>query len=213
MTDLSRLFFGQKTRLIVLCRAAVWSIPVEYVHAVLEVKARLSAQTAKDALDHLLQLSPIMSRTDDPNERCKLYLPPTFGCGLVFFELSQKDAQSEEVLQQIVSGWNLRGFLGGLVLRGEGHPQPDTARFMRVHSEKPIPNIPSGGSQSLLQGTTWKWDKIADNLYVGVVSAWAEFLFAMFAFDLLACLKGTYNRSFASSPYGWGASAGRFEKF
>jgi hypothetical protein len=54
---------------------------VEYVCGVLEVKSSFSAENVRDAIAHLGDLSPVMNRFDDPQERYKLYLPAKFFCG------------------------------------------------------------------------------------------------------------------------------------
>jgi hypothetical protein len=66
------------------------AIPVEHVQCVLEVKSSFSPKTVSEAISHLKDLQPLMNGLDEPSERYKLYLPPSFICGLVFIELRQQ---------------------------------------------------------------------------------------------------------------------------
>ena len=87
------------------------AIPVEHVHVVLEVKASFSAHNVKESIAHLGELSLLMSGVDDPKERYKFYLPSTFVCGLLFFELRKANAKSQVALSNVINGLKLRGFL------------------------------------------------------------------------------------------------------
>ena len=86
-----------------------------------------------------------------------MHLPSTFCCGLVFFNLLQKDQFSEAALSKVVSGIELRGFFGGLILRGEGHTKALTGRISLLRSETPIESTIGNSKQSLLNfGMTQK---------------------------------------------------------
>jgi hypothetical protein len=100
------------------------AIPVEYVLAVLEVKASFSSITVKEAVTHLHDLDPLMQGVDSPEERYKLHLPPRFCCGMVFVELREDARFSEAALAAVLGGLNLRGFFGGVVLRDTSHTNP-----------------------------------------------------------------------------------------
>ncbi len=63
------------------------AIPVEHVYAVLEVKSSFTPATVKDAIEHFGDLRPLMKGPDSFDERYKLHLPPTFSCGMIFYEL------------------------------------------------------------------------------------------------------------------------------
>ena len=100
------------------------AIPVEHVRAVLEVKSHFSASNVRSSIEHLRDLSDVMRGVDDCNEQYKLYLPLNFRCGVVFFELRIEDAKSRTALQALIDGGGLRGFFGGMILRGESHTLP-----------------------------------------------------------------------------------------
>src|SRR3989442_13871606 len=72
------------------------------------------------------------------------------GCGLVFFDLAQSDIFSAAALNKVVSGKALRGFFGGIILRGEGHTKPLTGRIILLRSETPTQNTIGQGNESLL---------------------------------------------------------------
>jgi hypothetical protein len=178
------------------------AVPVEYVRAVLEIKSALCASTMRDALEHLRDLFPLMQGADASSERYKLHLPANFFCGLLFMELRKEDAKSELTLSSLTGGLGLRGFAGGVVLRGEGHTLPQTGRLMLAQSESPIdlrqtPLLEFGMSSTI---------PIAEKVHIGATLVWSEAGFAMFAFDLVAMLQGTYEVGRVSSFYGMGSS-------
>lgn len=75
------------------------AIPVEHVLAILEVKSSFSAQTVRQAIEHLRDLSPLLQAVDEPTEHFKLYLPLTFCCGSIFFEVRKNDARGDSALR------------------------------------------------------------------------------------------------------------------
>jgi hypothetical protein len=182
------------------------AIPVEYVRAVLEVKAKFSSSTVGDAVEHLADLLPLMSGLDEPQEKYKLYLPSTFFCGLVFFELLQEMQFSEAALNKIIAGMQLRGFFGGLILRGEGHVKDLTGRLSLLRSETEIPSTVDNNKQSLLNFALSKSVKVTDALHFGAVLTWTETHFSQFSFDAIAMLQGKYEVGRLSSFHGMGTS-------
>jgi hypothetical protein len=182
------------------------AIPVEHVRAVLEVKSELSGKTVRDAIEHLGDLAPLMGAVDAPNARYKLHLPAQFYCGLLFAELRCSQARSEAILPSLINGVALRGFMGGVVLRGEGHTLPQTGRLVLTESKTPIESTLKTGSTSLLEVGMNNTTKVAEHLYVGAMLSWSEFEFAKFSFDLIALMQGTYEVGRISSFYGLGSS-------
>jgi hypothetical protein len=179
------------------------AIPVEHVQCVLEVKSRFSSSTAAAAIEHLKDLQPLMGGIDDPKERYKLHLPANFVCGLIFFELRKEDEFSSAALSRIIDGVGLRGFFGGLILRGQGHDRPVSGRLHMLRSETPTEE---GDRRSLLSGMSIaKSIKVADDFHISAAIMWVETNFAQFAFDLIALMHGTYEPGRISSFYGLGA--------
>lgn len=182
------------------------AIPSEHVRCVLEVKARFTPTTAADALAHLKDLLPLMRGIDNPQERYKLHLPATFCCGMVFFDLKEKDRFSEAALSSLIGDVQLRGFFGGVILRGEGHKKEVTGRLSLVRSETPIESQIGKDKQSLLDFVMCASVKVTDALHFGAMLIWSESNFSQFGFDLIAMMQGTYEVGRLSSFHGMGSS-------
>ncbi len=183
------------------------AIPAEHVLAVLEVKAALTSGAVGKAVQHLHDLAPLMGGVDDPAERYKLHLPRQFFCGMVFFELRKEHEYSESALTNALSAIGLRGFIGGIVLRGEGHTQPLSGRLNILRSETPIESTIHRSRQSLLQFASMSASiRVTDSLHFGTMLLWTEPAFAQFAFDVLALIQGTYEVGRLSSFHGMGSS-------
>jgi len=183
------------------------AIPAEHVLSVLEVKSRLTTTSVRQAMKHLSELSPLMGSIDDPAERYKLHLPRNFFCALVFFELVKKDSFSGSVLKNIASGIvTLRGFFGGLILRGEGHDRPYGGLLRLLRSQTALQNTIDRSKKSLLSSTFSVSIKIAENLHFGAGIMWIESAFSQFAFDIVARLQGSYEPGRLSSFHGHGAT-------
>jgi hypothetical protein len=182
------------------------AIPVEHVRAVLEVKSQFSPSTVDDAIGHLRDLSPLMGGIDDPNEYYKLHLPATFSCGVAFFDLRSEHLFSEAALNRTLSGLDLRGYFGGIILRGEGHSKPMTGRVSLLRSETPLECTVGRGKESLLGSPLGQSVRVAEKLHIGCMLMWAESGFSQFAFDLIALMQGKYRSGYLSSFYGMGAS-------
>jgi len=182
------------------------AIPVEHVRCVLEVKASLSSSSVGEAIEHLTDLLPLMGGPDEPQEKYKLHLPPTFCCGLVFFELRKEHQFSESALNKIVAAIQLRGFFGGIILRGEGHSKDLTGKLTLLRSETPIESTIGKTKQSLLNWGMVESIKISDNLHFGSMLMWGESNFSQFGFDLIAMMQGTYEVGRLSSFHGMGSS-------
>ena len=179
---------------------------MEHVRCVLEVKSTFSTSTVSAAIEHLADLLPLMRGPDDPEERYKLHLPATFCCGLVFFDLKQKQQFSEKALSNLIGGLKLRGFFGGIVLRGEGHAKDLTCNLSLLRSETPINSTIGKNKQSLLNFGRTESVKITDNLYFSAMLMWTEPYFSQFSFDLIAMMQGTFKVGMISSWYGMGGS-------
>ncbi len=182
------------------------AIPVEHVRCVLEVKATLSPASVGEAIEHLTDLLPLMSGSDEPQDKHKLHLPPTFCCGLVFFELRQEYQFSESALTKLVGTSQLRGFFGGMVLRGEGHIKGLTGDLRLLRSATPIESMIGRNKGSLLGVGMAGSVKVTDALYSVPVLMWGETNFSQFSFDLIAMMQGTYEVGILSSFHGMGTS-------
>lgn len=184
------------------------AIPAEYVRCVLEVKASFSSASVGDAIEHLTDLLPLMDAFDEAQEKYKLHLPPTFCCGLVFFELRKEQQFSESAMSKLVDTIQLRGFFGGIILRGEGHAKDVTGKVFLLQSDTPIENTIGKNKQSLLHlgFSMAEFDKISNDVHLGSMLTWSEMNFSQFGFDIIAMMQGTYEVGRLSSFHGIGSS-------
>jgi hypothetical protein len=180
------------------------AIPVEYVRGVLEVKSNFSATTVKVAIEHLRDLSPVMSGLDKPDDPYKLHLPLRFFCAVVFGELRQEALRSDAALAAMIEGAQLRTFVGGLVLRAHGHTTPSSGLIHLVQSKTPMEG--TVGRTPLNEFGLSDSEQVEDNLHFAATIRWQESAFARFSFDVLALMNGTYRPGRLSSFYGQGDS-------
>ncbi len=180
------------------------AIPAEYVRSIIEVKSSLSPSTADDAVNHFRDLSPLLAGIDDPNERYKMYLPANFFWSIVFFELRKKNEFSLAALEKLVPPAELRGFFDGLILRGEGLSEIATGRITLGLSRKPALEEDPKSKRSLLKGGMFTETQVDDESYIETMLMWSDAFFAMYAYDLVALLNGTWQRGRLSSFHGFG---------
>jgi hypothetical protein len=175
------------------------AIPAEYVRAIIEVKSSFSSANVTDAIKHLFDLTPLLVDVDAPDERYKRHLPSNFFSATVFFELRAADKNNFSALEKYRESENLRGFFGGLILRGEDLPPNSSGRIFRLHF--PEETHQPRKDKSILGG--FNAIHIADGDYWALM--WADLFFAIFAFDLLAMLNNTYDGNRLSSLHAFGS--------
>jgi Domain of unknown function (DUF6602) len=190
------------------------AIPAEYVKAVIEVKASLNTTSANNAVNHLFDLKPILGQ-DEPSATYKYYLPCDFTCWTVFFDLRKDDQKAFTVLNHLAKATALRGFLGGLVLRGEGLDLEMTGEIgpSRMHiygssmTNDPLPSAPT-----LVEGTCFsewltlpkgKEVQAQENRFGQVVLSWSKVYFSTWPFHLLRLLNAQYDTRSVPSWYGF----------
>lgn len=94
------------------------AIPLEYVYAVIEVKASLTSGAAKKAVKQLEELKPYLNGLDNPVDFPKRYLPSRFCSAIVFFEMSDlKNKTAETICSWLLPSYKFRGYRGGIILR------------------------------------------------------------------------------------------------
>lgn len=183
------------------------ALPVEYVHAVLEVKAALTTKSTKEVLKHFHELDALLAGEDKAEDRIKKYLPSNFILAPIFFELRKKDRTSLSALDNLVPKKLLRGYGDGLVLSGESKKLGDvTGRVFIEQLGKKSPQLATVGKgsylQTLLNGFAWSTEYEVDGKYSSALLGWSELNFSRFFFDLVARLNGTYQAGEFSSLYG-----------
>lgn len=183
------------------------AIPAEYVKGVIEVKSAFKKGTVLDAIEHLGELKKLMSDIDKPNERYKMYLPKDFFCGLAFFELRKENEFDKAALNSVIKGIELRGFMGGIILRGEGHSKQVTGKIDILRSETEMKSMIKKPEYSLLKGFGDADSvRISDNLHYGAMLMWTEPNFSQYSFDLVALMNGTFEVGRLSSFHGIGTT-------
>ena len=105
------------------------AVPVEYVRAVIEVKSAFNRKSAKQAVEQLSKLKPLLALVDPPNSRDQLYLPANFFCATVFFELRKEDEKDFAALDELVEATMIRRFFGGIILRAETEYKDDAGKI------------------------------------------------------------------------------------
>jgi hypothetical protein len=181
------------------------AIPAEYVHGVLEVKSTFNAKNIADAFKKLNELAPLLG-IEDINEPYKQYIPSDFYMGTIFFELPKKEQGKLQLLNKLMPANFLRGFFGGIILSAEGLDQIKTGQFRYVSvSDSPLPPLAKIKGRTLVSvdGGIWS-DSIekSPGEYTACMFSWAVQNFAIFAFDLISVMNGTYRPGFASSWHG-----------
>jgi hypothetical protein len=180
------------------------AIPVEYVHAVFEVKSSFNRKSAKEAVDQLSKLKPLMARIDPQNSRAKMHLPANFFCATIFFELRKEHEKDFAAMDELVEATMLRGFYGGIILRAD-----TLDKYYSGKINFRIENIDTGrnNNSSLSFWATSKCLKYREDAYFSLLLTFWEQHFSEFAFDIIALLKGTYQPNVLSSLYCMGSTA------
>jgi hypothetical protein len=176
------------------------AIPAEYVNAVIEVKSNFSNKTVNDAIKHLSELKKLMDSEDAQEDRYKMYLPKNFFCTIVFFELRKDDEFDVKALNSIINGNKLKGFNGGIILRGESFTKENTGRLTLTYSATKTMSEIGKMKSSLLTGFQLSNSiKLSDEIHLLAFLNWNESNFSQYAFDMVALLNGTFQSGRLSS--------------
>jgi hypothetical protein len=187
------------------------AIPAEYVHAILEVKSTFNAKNIADAFKKLNEIDPLLG-IEDVNEPYKQYIPSNFYMGMIFFELPEKEQGKLQLLNKLIPVNFLRGFFGGIILSAEGLDPINTGQFRYIPvGNSPLPPLvkTKGRTLASVEGGIWS-DSIEQSPgeYTACMFSWAVQNFALFAFDLISVMNGTYRSGFVSSWHGLTFSLG-----
>lgn len=107
----------------------------------------------------------------------------------------------------MIKGIELRGFMGGVILRGEGHSKQLTGKIDLLKSETEMRSMISKPEHSLLKEFADADSvKISDNLHSGAMLIWNEPNFSQYSFDLVALINGTFQVGRLSSFNGFGTT-------
>ena len=182
------------------------AIPAEFVKSVIEVKSSFEKSTVNDAIQHLSKLKELLKGTDKNDERYKLYLPPDFFCSIAFFELREKNKKDFDALLGLNKGLELRGFYGGVILRGDGHEIDLTCKLQIIKGDNALFKSIEEVDSLLNSHAIIESKKLNEVISIGPSFSWSEMNFSEFSFDIIALLNGTYESGRLSSFYGIGTS-------
>jgi hypothetical protein len=178
------------------------AIPAEHVQAVIEVKSSYDATSAAKAIEHLFELEPLLQDVDPASERYKRYLPPDFFCAVVYFEDRGGRRFKESTMANAIPDRPLRGYFGGIILRADDLQSDESLRMFFLVSKKMYdPRAEKNTLAALTEAPMANHHTIANGYNVGAMLHRGESAFAMFAFDLLALLNGTYETGRVSSRH------------
>lgn len=126
------------------------AIPVEYVLGVIEVKSSLTPKAAQDAIEHLLELRRYAEGVDTPTDYPKKYFPRQFLCATVFFEFG-RGINNKKIGEWLCKGGDLRGYLGGIILRPNDHtPGAIRLAYIETEGKRSVPRIIMAGNGDYL---------------------------------------------------------------
>lgn len=177
------------------------AVPAEHVRAVIEVKSSLDRDSARSAIEHLLELAPLlMTDGREIESRYQKSLPPTFFGSVAFFELRAENANDREAVNSLIPKSPFP--IGpGVILRGPITPYA-SCKIEYTWSPEPIAH---DGQRSIADGLyTSDSRRIDDHKFINAILLWNRIGFSMYAFDILALLRGTYKPGFVSSFHGVG---------
>lgn len=174
------------------------AIPVDYVRGVLEVKSTFNKKSVDKAFEKLDELKPLLKGVDDPGEMYKKFLPASFFSAIVFFEIKK----TEEFTAALLKKFAVRQrFYGGIILSAEGRNKNDTAQIRLLVGDK----ISGMEQLSMISDGAASSDSIeVEGKFYSAMITWSDIDFAMFAFDLLALVRGSFSRKKISSFHALG---------
>jgi hypothetical protein len=176
-------------------------IPAEFVLGVIEVKSAFNKKTVQQGIDKLNELMPLMAKQNPIDDRYPRFLPSSTVLSMLFFELRASDAMDYSPLELIRDFRVPRSFLGPVILRCESFSEHATGLVDRLPLPSEIATTWKDGGmlQNLISPPSSRQSASDDRLML----AWFDLHFSRYAFDLLAHLKGSYLKNYASSFYGY----------
>lgn len=191
------------------------AIPAKHVYAAFEIKASLTADTARDALVKLSEFNSLTA-----------YLPTSFSSAAIFFDLDAASVNNQSILPNLIPSRPIVGYWGGLVLHCSlNQEMAALLELMRVpdsKAERESSLIPiakdldelkigrdnngnvtiheQGAGVMAFAGPDKKWHfskqygPIVYGEVFGLNVAWSHNSFARFALDLLSRLEGISPR-------------------
>lgn len=181
----------------------ILALPAEYVHAVIEVKANLTASSGKQSLHKLEELRPLIANQDLSNGPYKETFPTDFFSTVTFFGVERAVQYNKAILSSLIPNPPLQGYVGGVILQGEDKHVDETGLISLVSSKQKLTSTVGRQMQSLMEGLSYS-DSVEydDQHHVAAMLSWSPTNFSVFAFDLIARLSGTFRPGYLSSFHG-----------
>ncbi len=179
------------------------AIPAEFILGIIEVKSQLTPYSAKKALAKICEIEPLI-RLGPVKEFDGLIGQP-FLAATVFFELKKVNQFKKTVINNLVKTATFPIY-GSVLLSGEGLDVSKTGLLRYASNNVKVDSNVGKGSpkHSLLKGSSMS-DSILvlpANRHLHGLLTWGRSQFAIFAFDLIAFLEGTFDNGKISSLYG-----------
>jgi hypothetical protein len=191
----TRFFDGTKRR----------AIPVEYVRHVMEVKARVTPESAKEVASILEKLKPFLG-FDEPNAIFRMHFSRSFPCSCVFFDIGKTTIdQYEQALNSLLPLLDPQiPFSNGLILRSARNTERDGVLwrlFLEPGQDETFFSRTSPRSSWLVAGNGKKW-AIGCSMSVGP-NAFQEFHFNLIRSlegRILSVVPSFYGRNMSGGP-------------
>jgi hypothetical protein len=106
------------------------AIPAKHVVSVYEVKSRLTKSNVTDAINKLNQTKDFSTQ-----------LNPNYSCGIIFIDLKESENNKDSIIKELMTGKDVFGFVGGMILRYEGdHSSIGAIKLFDVEPKEEVEN-------------------------------------------------------------------------
>lgn len=172
------------------------AVPIEYVRAIIEVKATLTPTMAKKAADKILKLQKFIGHNDSVHYPICLCSP--FVCTAIFFETNVSNLnqyrKALDNLSVVFQSKTIIPFMGALVLRSQRNLD-HSGYLQAMCSDEELSWPDACEMSSCFCFPDGKYGSFGNFL-------WGVNYYPDYIFDLLAYMKGTKRIGFSSSRYG-----------
>ncbi len=171
------------------------AIPIEHVRAVIEVKAALNPSAAQKSADKLLKLQRYMG--DNNDDIYKNFICNPFVCAALFFETNTKTLHEYQQALAHLTRLCKKDFpfMGSLVLKSQA--EPDHSGYLQMFEDNGF----ISADNPLRKEMSIFYAEDGKQMLFGTFGYCANH-YPMFLFDLLAFMRGTFQKGKVSSTYG-----------
>lgn len=171
------------------------AIPIEHVRAVIEVKATLTPIAAEKSADKLLKLERYMGNND--NDFYPEFICNPFVCAALFFETKIKTLQEyQQALAHLTRLCRKNfPFMGSLVLKSQA--EPDHSGYLQMFEDNGFISADNPLRKEMSSFCTEDGKQMLFGTF-----GYGTNHYPIFLFDLLAVMRGTFQKGKVSSTYG-----------